>query len=38
MVKKEFYVTVGYAIEDLADKANFLEVSYLLIFGRVAFS
>jgi citrate synthase len=23
----------GYAIEDLADKANFLEVSYLLIFG-----
>lgn len=23
----------GYAIEDLADKANFLEVSFLLIFG-----
>jgi citrate synthase len=23
----------GYAIEDLADKANFLEVSYVLIFG-----
>lgn len=23
----------GYSIEDLADKANFLEVSYLLIFG-----
>jgi citrate synthase len=23
----------GYAIEELADKANFLEVSYLLIFG-----
>ncbi|MEY2739452.1 MAG: citrate (Si)-synthase [Bacteroidota bacterium] len=25
----------GYAIEDLADKANFLEVSYLLIFGEL---
>ena len=23
----------GYAIEDLADKSNFLEVSYLLIYG-----
>ena len=25
----------GYAIEDLADKANFLEVAYLLIFGEL---
>ena len=25
----------GYAIEELADKANFLEVSYLLIFGEL---
>ena len=25
----------GYSIEDLADKANFLEVSYLLIFGEL---
>ncbi|KQB44171.1 Citrate synthase [Flavobacterium daejeonense] len=25
----------GYAIEDLADHANFLEVSYLLIFGEL---
>lgn len=25
----------GYAIEDLAEKANFLEVSYLLIFGEL---
>jgi citrate synthase len=25
----------GYAIEDLADKASFLEVSYLLIFGEL---
>lgn len=25
----------GYAIEDLADKANFLEVSYLVIFGEL---
>ncbi|MFA9186515.1 citrate synthase [Flavobacterium sp. FBOR7N2.3] len=25
----------GYAIEDLADKADFLEVSYLLIFGEL---
>ncbi|HTO35734.1 MAG TPA: citrate synthase [Flavobacterium sp.] len=25
----------GYAIEDLADKANFLEVSYLLVFGEL---
>ncbi len=25
----------GYAIEDLADKANFMEVSYLLIFGEL---
>lgn len=25
----------GYAIEDLADKANFLEVSFLLIFGEL---
>lgn len=25
----------GYAIEDLADQANFLEVSYLLIFGEL---
>jgi citrate synthase len=25
----------GHAIEDLADKANFLEVSYLLIFGNL---
>jgi len=25
----------GYAIEDLADKAGFLEVSYLLIFGEL---
>lgn len=25
----------GYAIEDLADRANFLEVSYLLIFGEL---
>ncbi|MGA9637271.1 citrate synthase [Flavobacterium sp.] len=25
----------GYAIEDLADNANFLEVSYLLIFGEM---
>ena len=25
----------GYAIEDLADKANFLEVSYLIIFGEL---
>ncbi|HTG67608.1 MAG TPA: citrate synthase [Flavobacterium sp.] len=25
----------GYAIEDLADNANFLEVSYLLIFGEL---
>lgn len=25
----------GYAIEDLADKADFLEVSYLLIFGNL---
>ena len=25
----------GYAIEDLADKSNFLEVSYLLIFGEL---
>ena len=25
----------GYSIEDLADKASFLEVSYLLIFGEL---
>ena len=25
----------GYSIEDLADKANFLEVSYLVIFGEL---
>ena len=25
----------GYSIEELADKANFLEVSYLLIFGEL---
>lgn len=25
----------GYSIEDLADKANFLEVSYLLVFGEL---
>ena len=25
----------GYSIEDLAEKANFLEVSYLLIFGEL---
>jgi citrate synthase len=25
----------GYAIEDLADKANFLEVAYLVIFGEL---
>ncbi|MBS1534215.1 MAG: citrate synthase [Flavobacteriaceae bacterium] len=25
----------GYAIEDLADKANFLEVAYLIIFGEL---
>jgi citrate synthase len=25
----------GYSIEDLADKANFLEVSYLLIYGEL---
>ncbi|HAH34302.1 MAG TPA: citrate (Si)-synthase [Flavobacteriaceae bacterium] len=25
----------GYAIEDLADKANFLEVAYLLVFGEL---
>lgn len=25
----------GYSIEDLADKSNFLEVSYLLIFGEL---
>ncbi len=25
----------GYAIEELADKANFLEVSYLIIFGEL---
>ena len=25
----------GYSIEDLADKADFLEVSYLLIFGEL---
>ena len=25
----------GYAIEDLADKGNFLEVSYLIIFGEL---
>ena len=25
----------GYAIEDLADKSNFLEVSYLVIFGEL---
>src|SRR6187402_1933422 len=25
----------GYAIEDLAEKANFLEVSYLVIFGEL---
>jgi citrate synthase len=25
----------GYAIEDLADKASFLEVSYLLVFGEL---
>ncbi len=25
----------GYAIEDLAEKANFLEVSYLLVFGEL---
>ena len=25
----------GYAIEELADKANFLEVSYILIFGEL---
>ncbi len=25
----------GYSIEDLADKANFLEVAYLLIFGEL---
>ncbi len=25
----------GYAIEDLADKADFLEVSYLVIFGEL---
>ena len=25
----------GYAIEDLAEKASFLEVSYLLIFGEL---
>jgi citrate synthase len=25
----------GYAIEDLAEKSNFLEVSYLLIFGEI---
>src|SRR5690606_12834872 len=25
----------GYSIEELADKSNFLEVSYLLIFGEL---
>ena len=25
----------GYAIEDLAEKADFLEVAYLLIFGEL---
>ena len=26
----------GYSIEDLAEKADFLEVAYLLIFGEIA--
>jgi citrate synthase len=25
----------GYSIEDLADKADFLEVSFLLVFGEL---
>ncbi len=35
MVKRGFCVTEDIRIEDLADKADFLEVSYFLIFGEL---
>ena len=35
MVKRGFCIIRGYSIEELADKAGFLEVCYLLIFGEL---
>ena len=35
MEKKEILRYRGYSIEDLAEKADFLEVAYLLIFGEL---